>query len=124
MEKTDKTLVIGASTKPARYSNIAVNELRAKGYETIALGLRAGKIADVEITTEQILYDDIHTVTVYVGADRLGPSEDYIINLKPKRVIFNPGAENPPFAARLKEAGIEVVQACTLVMLSTGQYPS
>jgi len=122
MDKTQKTLVIGASTKTERYSNMAVNSLREKGYETIALGLRGGKIADVEITTEQIAYDDIDTVTVYVGADRLGPSEDYIISLKPKRVIFNPGAENPPFAVRLKEAGIEVVQACTLVMLSTDQY--
>jgi len=122
MEKTEKTLVIGASTKPERYSNMAVHSLREKGYPTIALGLREGKIADVDITTEQIAYDDIHTVTVYVGADRLGPSEDYLLSLKPKRVIFNPGAENPPFAVKLKEAGIEVVEACTMVMLSTKQF--
>lgn len=122
MKKTQKTLVIGASTKTERYSNIAVTDLRARGYETVALGLRKGKIADVEITTEQVKYDDIHTVTVYVGADRLGPSEDYLLSLKPERIIFNPGAENPAFAKRVKEAGIEVIQACTLVMLSTGQF--
>jgi len=122
MDKSEKTLVVGASLKTSRYSNIAVNNLREKGYETLALGLREGNIGDVEITTEQIPYDDVHTITVYVGADRLGPTEDYILSLKPKRVIFNPGAENPSFVVRLKEAGIDVVHACTLVMLSTDQY--
>ncbi len=122
MDKKEKTLVIGASTKPERYSNMAVKKLRNHGHETIALGLRPGKISDVDITTEQIVYDDIHTVTVYVGADRLGPSEDYLLSLKPERIIFNPGAENPEFAKRAKEAGIEIVHACTLVMLSTDQY--
>lgn len=122
MEKTDKTLVIGASLKPERYSNKAINHLRNKGYETLALGLREGQVADVDITKEQVPYDDVHTITVYVGADRLGPSEDYLLSLKPKRIIFNPGAENPAFAQKAKEAGIEIVLACTLVMLSTDQY--
>lgn len=122
METTDKTLVIGASVKPERYSNKAIHHLRKKGFETLALGLREGKVADVSITKDQIPYDDIHTITVYVGADRLGPSEDYLLSLKPKRIIFNPGAENPEFAQKAKEAGIEVVNACTLVMLSTEQY--
>lgn len=122
MEKTDKTLVIGASLKPERYSNKAINHLRIKGYETLALGLREGQVADVDITKEQVPYDDVHTITVYVGADRLGPSEDYLLSLKPKRIIFNPGAENPAFAQKAKEAGIEIVLACTLVMLSTDQY--
>ena len=122
MNKDDKTLVMGASLKPERYSNIAIERLRRNGYKTIAVGLRKGLVRDVEITNEQIAFEDIHTITVYVGADRLKTSEDYILSLNPKRLIFNPGAENPEFAAKAKEQGIKVVHACTLVMLSTGQY--
>lgn len=122
MEKSSKTLVMGASLKPERYSNKAIKHLRKHGYETIAVGLREGKVEDVPIIKVETKFDDIHTITVYVGADRLEDSEDYLLSLKPKRIIFNPGAENPKFAKRAKEAGIEIVNACTLVMLATEQY--
>ena len=122
MEKSEKTLVMGASLKPERYSNKAIKSLRKHGLETIAVGLRAGQVEDVEIMKAGEVFEDIHTITVYVGADRLKESEDYLLSLKPKRIIFNPGAENPEFAMRAKEAGIEVVHACTLVLLATEQY--
>ncbi len=118
----EKTLVMGASLKPERYSNKAIKMLRDRDYPTVAVGLREGNVDDVEITTEQEFYPDIHTITIYVGEDRLEPSEDYLLSLKPKRIIFNPGAENIRFAKKAEAAGIEVVHACTLVMLSTKQY--
>ena len=122
METANKTLVMGASTKPERYSNKAIKSLRNHGHETIGVGLREGQVGDVNIVKGGEIFDDIHTITIYVGADRLKESEDYILQLKPERIIFNPGAENPSFAKRAKEAGIEIVHACTLVMLATGQY--
>ena len=127
MEKSEnilekKTLVMGASLKPERYSNKAIKSLRKHGLETIAVGLREGQVEDVVITKAGEMFTDIHTITVYVGADRLADSIDYLLSLKPKRIIFNPGAENPEFAKRAKEQGIEIVQACTLVMLATDQY--
>ena len=127
MEKSEKTLskktlVMGASTKPERYSNKAIKSLRKHGLETIAVGLREGQVEDVEITKEGKMFEDIHTITVYVGADRIAESIDYLLSLKPKRIIFNPGAENPEFLMKAKEAGIEVVNACTLVLLATEQY--
>lgn len=122
MESKEKTLVVGASLKTERYSNMAIRSLRRHDVETIAIGLREGQVEDVVISKEQKDYADIHTITVYVGADRLEDSEDYLLSLRPKRIIFNPGAENPRFAAKAKQAGIEVIEACTLVMLSTKQY--
>ena len=122
MEKQNKTLVMGASLKPERYSNKAIKSLRNHGYETIAVGLREGQVEDVPIIKGETKFEDIHTITIYVGADRLKDSEDYLLSLKPERIIFNPGAENPEFAMRAKEAGIEIVEACTLVMLATEQY--
>jgi len=113
---------MGASTKPERYSNKAIKSLRKHGLETIAVGLREGQVEDVEITKEGEMFEDIHTITVYVGADRIAESIDYLLSLKPKRIIFNPGAENPEFLMKAKEAGIEVVNACTLVLLATEQY--
>ena len=117
-----KTLVVGASTNPSRYSFLAINSLRRHGHPVVGLGLRTGKVADLEIVKEKIIYSDIHTVTLYVGPQNQPMYFDYIEQLKPKRVIFNPGTENPVFENRLKDAGIDVEVACTLVLLSTGQY--
>ncbi len=122
MNNKSKTLVIGASLKPERYSNKAIKRLRHHDIETIAVGLREGQVEDVEINKGEIPFEDIHTITIYVGADRLKASENYLLSLKPKRIIFNPGAENPEFALRAKAMGIEVIEACTLVMLATDQY--
>lgn len=117
-----KTLVIGASPKPDRYSYQAVANLTTNGHETIALGNRNGEIGPITITTEKLPFENIDSVSLYLSAANQGDYENYILNLKPKRVIFNPGAENPDFYERLDQSGIEAVEACTLVMLSIGNY--
>ncbi|VAW23996.1 Predicted CoA-binding domain COG1832 [hydrothermal vent metagenome] len=122
--KTDKksTLVIGASTNPSRYSYLAINSLRQHGHKVIAIGLRNGKVGDVGITAGKPLDGSIDTVTLYIGPKIQSQYTEYVKALNPRRVIFNPGTENKEFENKLKEAGIEVIEACTLVMLSTGQY--
>ena len=117
-----KTLVLGASANPLRYSNLAVNKLALKGYDVIAIGKRTGKIGDVDIITEQKEIDALDTVTLYLNANNQKQYYDYIISQKPKRIIFNPGAENDELSAMAKENGILPEEACTLVLLSTGQY--
>lgn len=117
-----KTLVIGASTQPDRYANHAIRLLREKGLETIALGVRPGTVGDVEIRTDLPMVEGTDTVTLYIRPDRQLPYYDYLLAIRPRRVIFNPGTENPDLAKRLSAAGIEVSEACTLVLLSTGQY--
>lgn len=117
-----KTLVVGASLKPSRYSNLIVHRLREKGYPVVAFGLREGKVADIEIQDTLEGVEDIHTVTLYMNPGRQEPFYDAIINLEPERVIFNPGTENPEFYKKLKEHGIEVEVACNLVMLATNQF--
>ena len=117
-----KTLVLGASANPLRYSNLAVNRLALKGYDVIAIGKRTGKIGDVDIITEQKEIDALDTVTLYLNANNQKQYYDYIISQKPKRIIFNPGAENDELSAMAKENGILPQEACTLVLLSTGQY--
>lgn len=117
-----KTLVIGASTKPDRYSYTAINRLLDKGHEVVALGAEEGKVRGVVIDTEKQIYDDVDTVSLYVNPMIQESYYDYITTLKPKRVIFNPGTENPEFMKMLEEAGIKSEVACTLVLLSTHQY--
>lgn len=117
-----KTLVIGASIKEYRYSNMAIHNLTAHGEEVVAIGLRKGKVAGVEIETGYPEYKDIETVTLYINALRQEQYYDYVISLSPKRVIFNPGAENHEFVRILKEHQIAFENACTLVMLSTDQF--
>jgi len=120
MDKT--TLVIGASTKPERYSFKAITRLREKGHKVYGLSLRPGKVEDVEFTTDQKEFDDVHTVTMYVGPAHQKDYKSYILSLKPERVIFNPGTENPELQKTLSSQGIEVLEACTLVLLSTHQF--
>jgi predicted CoA-binding protein len=117
-----KTLILGASTNPARYSYLVANKLARKGYHIVNVGRKKGEVAGVEIEPPEHIYDDIDTITVYVGPQNQSSYTDYILKTKPKRVIFNPGAENPDFAAQLQEQGVETIEACTLVMLNTGQY--
>ncbi len=117
-----KTLVLGASLKPTRYSNLVMHRLVEKGHDFVAIGLRPGMVAGVMITTEKEVLDDIDTVTLYLNAKRQPEYYEYIISLNPKRVIFNPGTENPEFYKSLTENGIEVDLACSLVLLSTNQY--
>lgn len=118
----NKTLVIGASTNPNRYSNIAIKRLRDKNLPVLALGLRKGKILDVDIDNEKLAYKNVDTVTLYLNPKRQEEYYDYIISLQPRRVIFNPGTENIEFVKLLKNNQIESEIACTLVLLSTNQY--
>lgn len=120
MEK--KTLVLGASENPARYGNMAVKSLRSKGHPVVAIGNRKGQVLDVPIATEQLPEQDIDTVTLYLNPTNQQPYYDYILSLKPKRIIFNPGTENIALEHLAEEQGIQTVAACTLMLLSTGQY--
>ncbi|HIP27181.1 MAG TPA: CoA-binding protein [Flavobacteriaceae bacterium] len=119
-----KTLVLGASLKAERYSNIAIKMLLEYEYPVIALGLRKGSIKNVEILTDlnNAIINNIHTVTLYLNAKRQVDYYDFIIDLKPKRVIFNPGTENWGFMELLNKNKIEYEVACTLVLLRTEQY--
>jgi predicted CoA-binding protein len=120
--KTKKTVVIGASTNPDRYAFRAVNALTRKGHPVEAVGLRGGFIGDVEIHTDRPLFKDIDTVTLYVGPRHMDAWKQYVESLNPNRVIFNPGTEDPAWAAELNKMGIETTDSCTLVRLSVGNY--
>lgn len=117
-----KTLVFGASLKPERYSNLAVNRLLDHNIETEAFGFKEGKIRGVQIKTKLQDFQNIHTITLYVGAGRQPEYYGDILNLNPKRVIFNPGTENIEFQKILEDKGIATEVACTLVLLATNQY--
>lgn len=117
-----KTLVIGASTKPERYSNRAIKMLEEYGHDVVALAKRKGNVNGVDIITGFPENEEIHTVTMYLREERQPEYYDDIIRLNPKRVIFNPGTENTEFENMLQAAGIETVEGCTLVMLRINQY--
>lgn len=117
-----KTLIIGASDKPQRYSYRALKLLQKYNHEVVAIGRREMKIDGVHVQTDEPKFSDVHTVTLYVNPQLQKGYYDYIISLKPKRVIFNPGTENLEFYSKLKAENIQVEEACTLVMLSTNQY--
>jgi len=117
-----KTLVIGASDNPERYSYLAVNRLRGAGHPVEAIGRKKVKVADVEIDTGKKDIADVDTVTLYINPDHQREYYDYILSLHPRRLIFNPGAENMELADLAKARGIEPMEACTLVLLSTGQF--
>jgi uncharacterized protein len=117
-----KTLVIGASENPDRYSNKAIKALVLRNHEVVAIGARAGEVAGVSFDSEKKAFENVDTVTLYVGPRNQPEYYNYILNLKPLRVIFNPGTENPEFITKLESAGIYPEIACTLVLLATGQY--
>jgi predicted CoA-binding protein len=117
-----KTLVLGASDNPQRYSYLAMNRLRSKGHPVVAIGRKMVMAGGVEIGTDKKDFPGVDTVTLYLSAAHQKEYYDYILSLHPKRIIFNPGAENPELAALAQAQGIEPVEACTLVLLSTGQY--
>ncbi len=117
-----KTLVLGASENPARYSYLAINRLKNHNHPVVAIGRRKGMVADVEIDKEKIPYTDIDTVTLYLNATNQKEYYDYIVSLHPKRIIFNPGTENEELTELAMQNNIQTLEACTLVMLGTGQY--
>ena len=117
-----KTLVIGASPNPVRYSYRAVRALLENGHEVVALAKRENHINGIPIQTRFPEDEDIHTVTLYLGAPRQWEYYEPLLNLKPQRVIFNPGTENPELYNKLENEGVEAIEACTLVMLATNQF--
>jgi predicted CoA-binding protein len=117
-----KTLVLGASTDPSRYANKAIRLLRVHQHEVVAVGKDEGSVAGVDILHEVPTGEKIDTVTLYLNPQRQKAYYDTIVNLKPRRIIFNPGAENIEFEKLAAENGIATEEACTLVLLNTGQY--
>jgi uncharacterized protein len=117
-----KTLVIGASLKPHRFSYKAVIRLMHHKIPVVAIGMREGSIGDIRIVKPFPELSDIHTITMYVGPKNQSYYRDYILSLHPRRVIFNPGTENPDLQALLKLQGAEVVEGCMLVMLSKDEF--
>lgn len=117
-----RTLVVGVSLNADRYANRAVRMLLANGHEVVALGMTPGETDGVRVQTGQPALDKIDTVTLYLRAEHQQAIADYLLLLKPRRILFNPGAENAAFAQRARDAGIETMEACTLVLLSTGQF--
>lgn len=119
-----KTVIIGATPNPSRYAYTAAQFLRAKNHEFVPVGIKKGEVQGKPILqiADKPDIKDVHTVTMYVGAPRQEGWYDYILSLKPKRIIFNPGSENPEFANLAESKGVEVVEGCTLVMLRTNQF--
>ncbi len=117
-----KTVVLGATTNPERYAYLAVKRLLKFGHEVVPVGKKKGEIDGIKIHTDMPDIKDVHTVTLYLNPMHQKEMYNYILSLHPKRVIFNPGAENPEFEAIARKNGIEATEACTLVLLSTGMY--
>jgi predicted CoA-binding protein len=117
-----KTLVFGASTKPSRYSYITIQRLVEAKHKTLAFGVKEGSVSGVPIRTSTRDFKDVDTITLYLNPSRQKEYYESIIALKPRRVIFNPGTENPEFYPLLKKNGIIPEVACTLVLLATDQY--
>lgn len=117
-----KTIVLGASDNPSRYSYLAVQKLNRYGHPVVAIGKKPGKIGNTEVITEHPAEKEVDTITLYLNPMHQPSYYDYILALHPKRIIFNPGAENEELEALARTHGIEPVEACTLVLLETGQY--
>jgi predicted CoA-binding protein len=117
-----KTLVLGATPDESRYANLAANKLVRYGHEIVNVGMKRGEVAGVPIEKPETVHKDIDTITMYVGTQNQPPLYDYILDTKPKRIIFNPGTENRELVEMARNKGIETIEACTLVMLSVGNY--
>ncbi|HSQ47154.1 MAG TPA: CoA-binding protein [Lutibacter sp.] len=117
-----KTLVIGASTNPSRYSFMAIQKLTNYGHPVFAIGNKEGEVSGVRITIEKVMFEDIDTITLYLNENNQKSFYDYILDLKPKRVLFNPGTENEELQNLLSKNKIAFEEACTLVLLSIGKY--
>ncbi len=120
------TLILGASPNPQRYAFLAQQRLMAAGHAVLPVSPKGGEILGVPVARDlaQVLAAGarVDTVTLYVGPDRLKPMAADLAALAPRRVIFNPGTEDADMEAALRQAGIETQEACTLVLLGTGQY--
>ncbi|HEK19329.1 CoA-binding protein [Mucilaginibacter sp.] len=117
-----KTLILGATPDPSRYAYLAANRLVSHGHSIVNAGIKTGEVAGVTIEKPETIHTDIDTITLYVGPQNQPPLYDYILKTKPKRIIFNPGTENEELRRMAADNGIETDYACTLVLLSVGQY--
>jgi len=117
-----KTLVLGATPNPGRYAYLAANKLASHGHSIVNVGLKTGEVAGVPIEKPETIHSDIDTITLYVGPQNQPKLYDYILATHPKRIIFNPGTENSELKRMAEERGIKTDYACTLVLLSIGQY--
>ena len=117
-----KTLVLGATTNPERYAYLATMRLSQQGHEVVPVGIKQGEINGIPILQGQPEVPEVDTITLYLGPERQREYYDYLLSLQPKRIIFNPGTENPELVLLAKKKGIETVEGCTLVMLSIGSY--
>ncbi|MCA4894259.1 MAG: CoA-binding protein [Cytophagales bacterium] len=125
MDKTNKkTVIVGATTNPSRYAFMAAEKLIENHYEIVPIGIKSGEVFGEPILNigSRPLIGDVDTITLYIGPQHQPEHYEYLLSLKPKRVIFNPGTENVEFEKKVEESGAEALEACTLVMLSTGQY--
>ena len=117
-----KTVVLGATPNPARYAYLAVMRLHQHGHEVVPIGVHEGNIGGIDIHLDHPALDDVDTVTFYLNPQRQRDYYDYIFSLKPRRIIFNPGTENPELMHMAQDKSIETVEGCTLVMLSIGAF--
>ena len=119
-----KTLLLGATENPSRYAYLAFNDLTRYGHEVVPVSIKKGELSGQQFIDlkEKPMIEDVHTVTLYIGVYNLTPWIDYILSLNPKRIIFNPGTENPELIEKAKAQGIETVIGCTLVMLRSNSY--
>lgn len=119
-----KTVILGATDNPTRYAYTAASMLDRNQIEFVPVGIKSGLVFGRPILDLRAkpLIPDVETITLYIGPQNQQEWYDYIISLKPKRIIFNPGTENPELEKMAREQGIQVWPACTLVLLSTGQY--
>ncbi|NOS57309.1 MAG: CoA-binding protein [Cyclobacteriaceae bacterium] len=125
MDKTNKkTVIVGATTNPSRYAFMAAEKLVENHHEIVPIGVKSGEVFGEPILNigNRPLIGDVDTITLYIGPQHQPEHYEYLLSLKPKRVIFNPGTENVEFEKKVEESGAEALEACTLVMLSTGQY--
>ena len=117
-----KTVVLGASPNSKRYSFLAVQRLVESHKDVVAVGRREGEVSGIKILTDRPEIENVDTITLYIGSANQPPWYDYILSLKPQRIIFNPGTENRELEKLAETEGIECTVACTLVMLSAGTY--
>jgi len=122
MGNSKKTVILGASDNPSRYSYLALNRLKSHGHPIVAIGRKEAMVSGVPIQKTTPPEKDVDTITLYLNPQHQKMYYDYIVSLNPKRIIFNPGTENDELATLAKRNGIKTMEACTLVMLSTGQY--
>ena len=122
MLKNKPTVVIGASPNADRYSYKATISLKNHNHTLYPIGIKKGSINGLTIINDKPLIKNIDTVTLYIGPDNQPQWYDYILNLNPKRIIFNPGTENPELIKLANDKGIETEIACTLVLLNINQY--